>query len=50
MYISKSLFKLFNCSKYLFFALITRNYDTNRNNMHENLLLYGRLSLQLVYC
>ena len=49
MYISKSLFKLFNCSKYLFFTLITRNYDTNRNNMHEN-LLYARLSLQVVYC
>ena len=26
------------------------NYNTNRNNMKENLLLYGRLSLQVVYC
>ena len=26
------------------------NYNTNRNNMHENPLIYTRLSLQVAYC
>ena len=26
------------------------NYNTNRNNMQENLLLYAQLSLQVAYC
>ena len=26
------------------------NYNTNRNNMQENSLLYARLSLKVLYC
>ena len=29
---------------------VTWNYDINRNNMSENLLLYTWLSLQVAYC
>ena len=30
--------------------VLTWNYNTNRNNMKENPLLYTRLNLQVVYC